>query len=52
MNFCVEFYYGLMRFGCVLTCYLLGSKDLGFMYLESEIVLLANHDQNNVFKLF
>ena len=32
--------------------YLLGSKDLGFMYLESYFVLLANHDQNNVFKLF
>ena len=31
---------------------LLGSKDLGFMYLESSFVLLANHDQNNVFKLF
>ena len=22
MNFCVEFYFGLMRFGCVLICYL------------------------------
>ena len=31
---------------------LLGSKDLGFMYLESYFVLLANHDQNNVFKVF
>ena len=31
---------------------MLGSKDLGFMYLESQFVLLANHNQNNVFKLF
>ena len=30
----------------------LGSKDLGFMYLDSLFVLLANHDQNNVFKVF
>ena len=36
----------------VCECILLGSKDLGFMYLESYCVLLANHDQNNVFKLF
>ena len=32
--------------------FVLGSKDLGFMYLESLCVFLANHDQNNVFKLF
>ena len=31
---------------------MLGSKDLGFMYLELWFVLLVNHDQNNVFKLF
>ena len=30
---------------------MLGSKDLGFMYLEFLFVLLANHDQNMLFSL-